>query len=115
MLVRFPLLLALLLSLAFGPARMATACAPAVSSVSCHSCCSELDMACCSAADHSAPANAPDAVVPQAADGKLFISPHFVSVGFRPLPVVERPAFQKLQEARMPAPPRVRQTCIRLI
>jgi hypothetical protein len=71
-------------------------------------------MTCCSA-DRSTPAKAPDSVAPQSVDGKLFVSPHFVLVGFCPLMVVERPAFHKLQAARMPVSPRLELTCIRLI
>jgi len=115
MFVRLPFLLALLLSLAFGPVRLAVACASAANTVSCHSCCAEAGMACCSAADRSTPAKAPDSVAPHSPEGKRIVSPQLVLVGFCPLPAVERAAAHHLQAARMPAPSRLALTCIRLI
>lgn len=42
-------------------------------------------------------------------------APTLTVLGLIPAPVLERPAFHKLQAARMPVMPRLALTCIRLI
>jgi hypothetical protein len=111
---RLPLLLAFLLSLAFGPVQWSAACALPAVPVSCGNCCTAAEMACCVSTDRSFPAT-PDSVAPQTVDGKLLVSPYFVFAGLSPAPVVERSSFHKRLAARLPAPPRLDLTCIRLI
>ena len=115
MLFRLPILLALLLSLVFGPVQLSAACAvPALGKAPCHQCCSEAEMPCCASSDRSVPLT-PDSVAPQSMDGKLIVAPDVLVAAQSPLPVVERPSFCVRQAARMPVVPRLAVTCIRLI
>jgi hypothetical protein len=112
MFVRLPLLLSLLLSLAFGPVRQVAACADARV---CASCCADREMVCCVVPGKSAPAETPASVAPQSADLKQLVSPSLVFLGLAPLPAMERPSVHQRQAARLPVPPRLEVTCIRLI
>ncbi len=115
MFIRLPLLLIFLLSLALGPVRLSAACLFQAEEAACGSCCAEPEMTCCTPADDATPAKAPASVAPQSADAKPILPPTFVFISLCPLPAVERPSFRKWQAARMPVPPRLDLTCIRLI
>jgi hypothetical protein len=115
MFVRLPFLLLLLLSLAFGPVKVTASCALPTDPGACHNCCSEPGAACCATAGQSAPAQAPASVAPQSADAKQLLSPAFVFLCFSPVPPAEQPSILKRHAARMPVPPRLDLTCIRLI
>lgn len=113
--LRLPILLALLLSLVLGPVQWSAACAvPATGKVVCEQCCTEEEMACCAPDKRSAP-QAPASVAPQTMDAKLIAGPVLFVLAHEPLPVVERPSFDRQQAARMPVTPRMNVTCIRLI
>ena len=117
MFLRLPLLLLCLLSLALGPVQLSAACMLPVATAesSCSTCCSEKDRACCHASDTAAPVKTPVINSTQVDDGKLLASPALVVVGVLPAPVAERPSYYQKKAARIPAPPRLDLTCIRLI
>ncbi len=114
MLLRLPLLLFLLLSLALGRAQYSVACVEKAGQASCANCCDVGAMSCCVASE-SKPAGVPVAVAPQAPEGQLVVEPSLVVVGLTLPPVVERPAIFKQHAARRPVLPLLDLNCIRLI
>ena len=109
---RFPLLLILLASLAFGPVRLSAACGGTMEVKGCGGCC--MEMTCC-VAGKSAPEQTPASVAPTVPDMKLLSLVAFLVSGFIEFPPEERPTFTRQHAACMPVQPRLELTCILLI
>jgi len=112
---RLLVIILLLLSLALGPAGIATACAAPVKAHCCHSCCPAPGHGCCAGPGKCAPREFPAAVAPQSQDGKQVLFPVLVFMGASLRPAAELVWTQQRQA--VPAPGRTRHevTCIRLI
>lgn len=115
MIPRVTFLLLLVLSLAIGPVRGMAACGAKADAGTCHSCCTDPAAACCSVSSAPAPVTPPAQTAPAGDEGRQMPAPTLTVLGLIPAPVLERPAFHKLQAARMPVTPRLALTCIRLI
>ncbi len=114
MIPRLTFLLLLVLSLAIGPVRGMAACGEKADASTCHSCCADPAAACCTASSAPVPAT-PAQTAPAGDEGRQMAAPALTLLGVVPAPAAERPAFHKLQAARMPVTPRLARTCIRLI
>ena len=115
MIPRLTFLLLLVLSLAIGPVRGMAACGAKADASTCHACCTDPAAACCSVSSAPAPVTPPAQTAPAGDEGRLTPPPALAVLGPVPAPVSVRPAFHKLQAARMPVMPRLARTCIRLI
>ncbi|KAB2647000.1 MAG: hypothetical protein DVB27_05320 [Verrucomicrobia bacterium] len=115
MVARLTLLIFLLVGLAFGPVRGAVSCGKGAGVAVCHACCADPAAACCAIACGSEKQAPPVQAAPTADDAKQLSAPHWVLVGLRLVPVVERPAVYRRQAARMPVVARLDLLCTRLI
>lgn len=115
MFARFAFLFALCLGLAVVPVRALGSCAPASAAASCQRCCATPDTACCELSGGSPAPSAPSKIAPAFGDAKQLAAPALIFFGLAPLAPLEPPAVQRQQLARMPAPPLLEKTCIRLV
>lgn len=115
MIPRLTFLLLLVLSLAIGPVRGMAVCGENPDAGACHACCTDPASACCTASSAPVPATPPAQTAPAGDEGRQMAAPTLTVLGLIPAPVPERPAFHKLQAARLPVMPRLARTCIRLI
>jgi len=112
---RLPILILLLLSLALGPAKFASACGSSTSVHGCHDCCASPDRSCCAASGRSAPQEFPASVAPQSQDANPMVSPALIFIGAGLQPARASVLAPRWQAVSAPGRARLSVTCIRLI
>lgn len=115
MFLRLPILFVVLLSLAFGPAKVNAGCFAQPSKAICGGCCAMPESPCCAAADKPEPSSVPASISALDQDLKLMASLRVEFTKFRPLHVGERMPASRFRAEQLPAPSRLEVSCIRLI